>query len=48
LAFVLKSSGGHDVPGAVSGGELAVQPADPVTIGIPGRVVQQRPGLRGG
>ena len=48
LPFGMNSFGGAAVSGAVSGGELTVQPADPATIGIAGRVVQQRPGVRGG
>ena len=48
LAFVVNPLGRDLVSGAVGGGELTVQLADPVAIGVPGRVVQQRPGVGGG
>jgi len=48
LGFLVGLFGGGTVPGAVGGGELAVQFADPAAAGIAGGGVQQGPGVRGG
>ena len=47
LAFLIGLFGGGAIAGAVGGGELVIQFPDPVTIGVAGGGIQQRPGAGG-